>query len=131
MTEAAASDTNFIDTIGPGCEPSGSRAALLSVPLAAGDVTGSVDFLGGTLDSILVTTGVATREGVSVGDSLASLESVYDSGAAVVVDRTIEDIFEIWTVNVALDGGGSYGMVIDPATEMVTTLAVPAVPLCD
>lgn len=131
MTEAAAADTNLIDSIGPGCEPSGSRSALLSLPLVAGDVTGSVDFLDDKLDSILVTQGVATEEGVIVGDSLGSLESVYASGATVTVDRTIEDTFGIWLVSVALDGSGTYGMVVDPATERVASLAVPAVPLCD
>ncbi len=127
MTEAAASATGAIGPLGPGCEPSGSRSA----PLAGSAATGSADFVDGVLGSIFVTGGAPTEEGVAVGDSLAALEASYAGRAQVLVDRSVERIFGVWTVTVSRNDGGSYGMLVDPATQTVTRLAIPLTSLCD
>lgn len=130
MTETAATDTGFIGPIGPGCEFSGTQSAPLAPPLTAGDVMGSVDFVDGALDAIIVAAGAGTEEGFNVGDTLATLASAYASSSTIDVDRSVEGVFGIWVATVTLGDGGTYDMVIDP-TETVTNIAVPAVPFCD
>lgn len=130
MSEAAATDTGFIGSIGVGCELAGTRGAELTPPLAAGDAQGRVTFDGGSLTAVTLTEAAATEEGVAVGHSLGHLRAVY-AGASVSVDRSLQDRFGVWLVEVTRADGGTYGMVVDPATERITQIAVPTVQLCE
>lgn len=127
MSEADAAATGAIGAIGPGCELSGTRAA----PLASGNLRGSAEFADGALGVITVTGGASTEEGAAVGDPLAVVEATYASGATVDVDRSVEEMFGIWLLTVITDDGGLYQMVVDPATESVSSMAVPGVAFCE
>ncbi len=129
-------------TVGP-AEPAEPASGLVLTPTGLGPLelgmteaagsaaTGSADFVDGVLGSIFVTGGAPTEEGVAVVDSLAALEAAYAGRAQVLVDRSVERIFGVWTVTVSRNDGGSYGMLVDPATQTVTRLAIPLTSLCD
>lgn len=128
MTEAEASETRLIGEVGPGCELSMSRQADLRFPLASGDVVGSVDFFEGPLSTISVTDGVTTEAGIRVGEDLTAAQSTY--GADLDVDRSFEEMFRIWIATISLDDG-TIDLVIDPATEEITSMAAPHVAFCE
>jgi hypothetical protein len=131
MSEADAAGTGFVGEIGLGCELSGSRFAPLTVPAAAGAIDGAAEFAGGALEIISVTGGTTTEEGTAIGDSLATVEATYATGATVDVDRSVEDMFGIWVVTVIRDDGGVYQFIVNPTTESVVTMAVPGVSFCE
>ncbi|MDQ3462843.1 MAG: hypothetical protein M3471_07425 [Actinomycetota bacterium] len=131
MSEADAAGTGFIGAIGPGCELSGSRFAPLAVPAAAGDIQGTAEFADGALGIISVTSGATTEEGTAIGDSLATVEATYATGATVDVDRSFEEMFGIWIVTVIRGDGGVYQLVVNPTTESVVTLAIPGASFCE
>jgi hypothetical protein len=127
MSEADAAGTGFIGAIGPGCELSGTRSA----PLASGEVRGSAEFAEGELGIISVTGGATTEEGTAIGDSLATVEATYATGATVDVDRSFEEMFGVWIVTVIRGDGGVYQLVVNPTTESVVTLAIPGASFCE
>lgn len=129
MSEAAATDTGFIGAIGTGCELSGTRGAELR-PAATGDAQGQVTFDRGSLAAVTVTDGAATAEGVAVGHTLSRVREVY-ADATVSVNRTTEETFGVWVVEVTRGDGGAYGMLVDPESRQVTQIAVPRVQFCE
>lgn len=120
MTVEEASATGAIGEIGESCELAGPTNQ--GAPLV--DVEGSVTFDDGELTNIDIYGDAETAEGVGPGDSLDDLRSTYDE---VEVDETSEDVFGIWIARVP-DG---YEVVVDPATEEITSIAAPIVLLCD
>ncbi len=78
-----------------------------------------------------MTGGTTTEEGTAIGDTLATVEATYATGATVDVDRSVEDMFGIWVVTVIRDDGGVYQLIVNPTTESVVTMAVPGVSFCE
>lgn len=131
MTLAQAEATGLVaGAWEPGCELGGPGAqrADLRAP-----VDGSVLAQDGVVNGSYLFSGFVTSPGgIQTGASLAEVEAAFSDGYSVTVDKSLEEVFEIWSADVTdPEGEPAFSFSIDPATQQVTAVGMPHIPFCE
>jgi hypothetical protein len=126
MSQGAAKATGAIGGFEEGCtlgDPS-ELTAPLSPPLR-----GWATFNGGALTGLSVTGGAVTENGVAPGAPLRVALAAY-AARFNVVETALEEMFEIWVFS-PFGEEAPYDFVVDPATELIVSVDVPGLRLCE
>lgn len=131
MTLAQAEATGLVGgPWTPGCELGGpgAQGAELRAP-----ARGSLQAQDGRITGVYAFGGVVTSPGgIEVGDDLATVEAAFVDGYTVTVDRSLEEVFEMWAADVTDERGQpAFSFAIDPASQLVTAIGMPHIPFCE
>jgi hypothetical protein len=130
MTPDQAKATGLIaGDFAAGCELGGpgELVGTLKPPL-----DGTVTSRDGKLENIYARSHFVTSPGgIRVGDPLAKVQSAFSDPYVVNVDKTREEMFAAWFVDVSKANVQVFELWVDPATQKVVSAGVPYVPVCE